>query len=314
MDKINKYTSTGRKLLHHSEMLHLMKNHHRARPLSFQIAPTNRCNLSCVFCSNVKRNKHEDISFPLLARTLEENIPSTHKPTVEWTGGGDPTMYHSINSAIEYVANLGWQQGLITNGVLLRERISQYLLDKLAWVRISMNCLDYVEDIDIPKIKGTLGFSYVINSKTNNLTLKRLKQYAEAYEPSYIRIVPNCQATDEEQIKNNEEYSKLVASWGSPFFYQPKVFEKPIQCWWGWLKPFLLHDGWVYPCSSIILNDEADKHFHEKYRWTKWEDLHKKYYEQMLPFSSEKCHHCVFKTQNDLIEGLINPNGMENFI
>jgi hypothetical protein len=177
-----------------------------------------------------------------------------------------------------------------------------------------MNSLDYVDSIEIPSIKGTLGFSYVMNSETTPDIITRLKQYVNTSNPKYVRIVPNCQATDDEQRRNNDLLSKMVSDWGEPFFYQAKNFERPKNCWWCYYKPYLAQDGWVFPCSSVILNNDADYKFHENYRWCRMEELSKKYSEKMAPFNPERCNHCVFSGQNEIIESLINPDGMEDFL
>ena len=177
-----------------------------------------------------------------------------------------------------------------------------------------MNCLDYMDSLYIPSIKGALGFSYVWNDKTNDNILARLDLYVKKCKPSYVRIVPNCQATDEEQEVNNKVLGARVDSWGDPYFYQAKVFSRPEHCWWGYFKPFILHDGWVYPCSSVVLNLDADKQFHKKYRWVRMEDYPDLVRKKVNPVSTENCNHCVFRAQNDMIDGILYPDGMEDFI
>lgn len=308
----NIFTSTGIKLLSHPQQVAKFMEYKLASPISIQIAPTSRCNLNCCFCSNTNREKHEDLGLDQIQNLLQD-LSVFNLRAVEWTGGGDPTMYHSINEAIEIASDLSLDQGLITNGLEL-SRLSERNLSRLAWLRISMNCLDYVEEIKIPKIKGTLGFSYVWNEKTTGDVLKRFHEHTAKYKPAYVRIVPNCQATDEEQDRNNKVLAGIVGSWGHPYFYQAKRFSKPKRCWWGYFKPFILHDSWCYPCSSVVLNLNADRKFHEKYRWVRMEDLRIIYYRKAVPMSSDNCDHCVFRTQNDIVDGLVNPNGMENFI
>ena len=306
------YTSTGLKLLRHPDVIKKFKETGIATPISLQIAPTSRCNLKCVFCSNVNRDQNEDLNishiFSLVSALLRKGLK-----TIEWSGGGDPTLYPWINDVIEWVAGWGCiKQGLITNGVAL-DHITQENLDRLTWLRISMNCLDYMSGINIPEIKGTLGFSYVINEKTNNLFLQSLYNHVKKYNPEYVRIVPNCQSTAEEQERNNEEYGRMIERWGSPYFYQAKHFSKPERCWWGYFKPFILHDSWVYRCSSVVLNDDAERQFHEKYRWVRMEDLPALYEAPAVPAKTE-CSHCVFRPQNDLIDMLNVENEMEDFI
>jgi MoaA/NifB/PqqE/SkfB family radical SAM enzyme len=232
--------------------------------------------------------------------------------TVEWTGGGEPLLYSRIKVGILSANVLGLKQGLITNGLLLNT-LPEDILSKLTWIRVSMNCLDYVDKITIPKFKGTLGFSYVMNENTTCDTLDSLKRYTSTYLPSYVRIVPNCQATNEVQEENNKAFSNMVEGWGYPFFYQAKHFSTPENCYWGYLKPFVLHNGWVYPCSSVVLNEDSDKSFHSKYQWIRMEDITQLYTSSMLG-SNWGCTHCVFRPQNDLVDSLLNPKGMEDFL
>ena len=306
----NEYTSTGIKLLHHPDVTKLIKTKHKAGPISLQVAPTSHCNLNCSFCSNAKRDKHESLSVDVVCDLLSR-LSHFGLNTVEWTGGGDPTLYENINYVIAYANVLGLEQGFITNGVALY-RVKD--LDSLKWLRISVNCLEYVDDIVIPEISGTLGFSYVWNERTDLKILGRIQRYVDKYKPAYVRIVPNCLASSDEQRINNDKYSELVSQWGPPYFYQRKEFERPDSCWWGYLKPFAHHDGWVYPCSSVVLNSGADGRFHERFRWVRIVDIPKLYNNEMQPVASDECDHCVFKKQNDHVSYLINPTGMENFI
>jgi len=314
MEKENVFTSTGVKLLWHGEVIEQLLLYKTASPITLQVAPTSRCSLNCSFCSNRNRQKHEDLDVLDLYVVVHE-LKNKGLKAIEWTGGGDPTLYKEINECIRFSERLHLDQGLITNGILLNENIEKKSLDFLKWVRISMNCLDYVDSISIPYLNSaTLGFSYVMNDNTNSDVLERLNDHVLHYRPAYVRIVPNCQATDKEQEENNRKYKELVRSWGNPYFYQEKVFEQPKECFWGYFKPFLLHDGYVYPCSSVVLNLGSEERFHEKYRWCRMKELVKKYDEEISPFATTNCNHCVFTKQNNMVTQLLTPTGMENFI
>jgi len=313
MNKLQTFTSTGSKLLNHPLVVQKLKLTHFAIPISIQVAPESRCNLNCSFCSNTRRNKHETLDIDELTHFLLR-MRNIGAKTVEITGGGDPTQYYKINNLITHCHSIMYKVGMITNGVQLRDKVTQHNLDKLAWLRISMNCLDYVGEVDLPRIQGTMGFSYVMNEKTDENVLNRLQEHVLQYKPAYVRIVPNCQSTYDEQEENNKKYSKIISEWGHPYFYQPKTFEQPKKCYWGYFKPFILHDGYVYYCSSIVLNDSAERKFHEKFRWCKMEDLPEKYKSQVIPMIPSSCTHCVFSQQNNIVGGLLNPNGMEDFV
>ncbi len=313
MNKEGVFTSTGDKLIHHPDVISKLKKGY-GTPVSIQIAPTSRCQLQCLFCSNVNRTKHEDLDFDNLCSFISD-MSSLGAKTVEWTGGGDPTLYKEINASIRFAQDLELQQGMITNGLGFAN-IEKELLDILSWVRISMNCLDYIDSVMIPDLseKTILGFSYVMNDNTSNKILVKLQAYVEKYNPKYVRIVPNCQATNEEQEENNDYYSKLIATWGCPYFYQAKVFEKPEFCYWGYLKPFLLHDGNIYRCSSVVLNSDSERKFHETYRWCKMEELYNICRNPIIPYVPERCDKCVFTQQNNLVQEILNPNEMINFL
>jgi MoaA/NifB/PqqE/SkfB family radical SAM enzyme len=306
------WTSTGIKLLQHPGVISRILAQRMAMPISIQIAPTSRCQLNCVFCSNANREKHEDLNPRLIVNTLL-TLNRLGLKAVEWTGGGDPTMYEHISSVIAAADLLDLDQGFITNGVSLKT-LSQKTLSRLKWIRISMNSLDYVPDIEIPKFHGALGFSYVMNEHTTQEVLARIDKYVKKYSPKYVRIVPNCQATELEQEENNENLSRTVSEWGKPYFYQAKTFSRPARCWWGYLKPFLLHDGYVYPCSSVVLNENSGKTFHKTYRWIAAKEISLLYSKNMFPFPTENCSHCVFRAQNDMVDSLLTNTGMENFI
>jgi MoaA/NifB/PqqE/SkfB family radical SAM enzyme len=306
------FTSTGYKLIYHpTAILRAMGGY--GTPVTVQVAPTSRCNLKCVFCSNVNRAA-SDLNFDIIAKALTD-LKQLGTKGVEITGGGDPTLYGDINELIELCLSLNFDVGMISNGILLKSMISEKLLNKLTWLRISMNCLDYVDSVDIPKISGILGFSYVWNVKTTNDVLDKLEQHRKEYLPSYIRIVPNCQCTDEEQERNNEILSDFVYNkMGPDYFYQAKQFGKPKTCYWGYFKPFILHDGFVYPCSSIVLNDSADRKFHESFQWCAIEQLVEKCCKPIKSFNTINCNHCVFCKQNEIIADLLEPMKDKNFI
>ena len=312
MEKEQIFTSTGMKLLYHPKVIISLQKG-KVIPISLQIAPTSKCQLKCVFCSNTNRTKDEDIQWKQLTRFIED-MGILGAKTIEWTGGGDPSLYPEMNGAILYAHIRGYEQGMITNGLGFEHIISS--LGLLKWIRISLNCLDYVDNIEIPKLskKTTLGFSYVMNNKTTEESLLKVQKIVGKYKPEYVRIVPNCQATDEEQKRNNKHYSKVVNKMGHPYFYQAKVFGKPDKCYWGYLKPFVNFDGSVFRCSSIVLNDDAERSFHNKYRWCHISELKNVYNKPIIPYIPDNCNKCVFTKQNNLVDSIIHPNKMENFI
>lgn len=313
MPDLNVYTSTGSKLIHHPDVV---KKWQRGlpTPISLQLGPTSRCNLNCSFCSNVHREVHEDLDFDDLVDFMFRLKFFLGTKTVEITGGGDPTLYPQINELIELINGLGLEVGMITNGTLLKTKIEKECLDMLKWVRISMNSLKYVDHIDIPEIKGTLGFSFVWSNETKLSEFEKVREYVKKYNPKYVRLVTDCLASGEEQKINSLNLSQIASELGSPYMYQSKIFQTPKECWWGYFKPFLLHNGWVYPCSSVVLNNTADRSFHKKFRMVHMDEFADLYDKEIIPFDTQHCDKCVFFKQNDICSKTRNPNEMVNFI
>ena len=92
------FTSTGTKLLKHLDRLREYQEKGVLRPLTLQIAPTDKCNLDCTYCS-VKEREGDEIPFeklmPVIDTFVELGIVSA-----EITGGGDPTLYPNVNELI----------------------------------------------------------------------------------------------------------------------------------------------------------------------------------------------------------------------
>ncbi len=305
MNKEQLYTSTQNKLLHNLDRLREMQKGY-FRPISIQLAPTNKCNLNCVMCSVANRDKSEELSLEQSIKVLED-FKKLGAKTVDLTGGGDPTMYKHINDVIEYAAYNYDGIGLITNGVKL-DNISYKNLSRLTWLRISLNSLDYVEDIklDVPP-NVTLGFSYVITDLSNEEQLDKIAAYANKYNATYVRIVPNCLSI--EDINKSTEMIKPYLEKHQNFFFQQKKYVVPNKCWMGRIKPFVNADGYVYHCSA---NPLIDRKFNSNFTLCHIDDIIKTWeasYGRDISFNTCNCQEgkCFFAEHNNLIGQIISP-------
>jgi MoaA/NifB/PqqE/SkfB family radical SAM enzyme len=312
-EKEQQYTSTTAKLLHNLDRLKEIQEG-IIRPISVQIAPTDKCNLNCIFCSVKNREKNElniEQSFKVI-RTFK----SMGAKTLEITGGGDPTCYENINELIEEASNLGYKIGLISNGVLLNKKITVDNLSTLTWVRISLNSLDYVEDIelDIPT-NVVLGFSYVWNKISNDRLangvdmMQKIEKYREKYGAKYVRVVPDCLADD--VLKERERLQKELKV-GGDYFIQDKEYDLPRRCWLGYIKPFVNSDGFVYHCSA---NPLINRKFNSSFRLCSIDGIEETW-KNIKPFDTGVCKDgkCFFKEHSELIEQVMTKVDHGDFI
>src|SRR3990167_9521490 len=314
MNNLDNYTSTGVKYSRHPQMIKSLRNG-IGRPQSLQVPLTNKCNLKCVFCSVAERELKQQWTYHDLRKAIQAFMKAGIH-TIEFSGGGEPTLHPEFNSITAYANDLGLKLGLITNGLRL-QYIPEYVLKCYDWIRISMVALDYQETIDLPDKfpdNVTIGMSYVVGQKeyqsklnyweNDHLQLMKIAGYAERYNAKFVRIVPECFSDDIEMNELHDQYKDIL----SPFMFQPKRQRQAEYCYMDAVKPWLHVDSYVYPCNSISLNADADRDFAPQYRlchWTEIGEYYKNRGNQSLDVA--KCDRCTFVSNNEIIKELLQP-------
>jgi len=190
MNDLDKFTSTGAKYIHHPQMIESLRNG-IGRPQSLQVALSNKCNLKCVFCSVAERELKQEWDYLELCKAID-SFMSVGIKTIEFSGGGEPTLYPDFRHIVSSCYSRGLKIGLITNGLKLKDY--QEILPFFDWIRISMVALDYQETIDFPDRfpdNVTIGMSYVVGQKeyqgkrtyweSDYGQLMKIRQYVEKY-------------------------------------------------------------------------------------------------------------------------------------
>ncbi|MBN1257820.1 MAG: radical SAM protein [Planctomycetes bacterium] len=128
-------------------------------PISVELSLTNRCNLSCPWCSdsNLRQQAMVDLSYETL-QELVRDLKAHGTKGIVIEGGGEPTLYKHFNELVEFIAAQGLSIGLITNGVLFPYRD---LVKHFSWIRIS---LDASSKENYRECKGKDLFDQVLNN------------------------------------------------------------------------------------------------------------------------------------------------------
>jgi len=303
------YTSSEAKLLHHLDRLQLIQKG-IFKPIMLELAPTNKCDLNCIFCSVANRNRSLELSLNDII-----NAAKTFKHlgllAIELTGGGDPLCHPDIANIVDALSSMRLKLGLITNGLRLNTSLTRWQLRKFEWIRISLNTLDYKKNLhfNIPPMNVTLGFSYVWNSLSTPKKLEQINQYAQKYHAEYVRVVGDC-LSSERIDKARKEVAPLMPKYPH-FFFSMKGYDKPKECWLGYLRPFLNADGYVYRCSA---NPLIERKFHPHFRMCDSSQIICFWKKPAKAFATDKCGLCFFKEQNELLSSIINPTEHPNFI
>ena len=130
--------------------------------INFEIDLTNGCNHRCSFCQwgSYLESNRATLKSKIVLKTLPELINYGTK-AITWTGGGEPTVHKDFFKLLDVAYKLGLDNGLLTNGSLLKEEFDKQLLKQLVFLRISMaggNREAY------KKVQGRDDFDKVINN------------------------------------------------------------------------------------------------------------------------------------------------------
>ena len=130
------------KFILHKDALVKIANREFVPPVNFQIDLTNKCNNRCLWCFydvyplpefTRKQVLDKDKLFAFL-----EDLKVIGGQSIEWTGGGEPTMHPDFVEIVNKARELGFHQAMVTNGKKLSGDIADVVKD-FDWVRVSLN-------------------------------------------------------------------------------------------------------------------------------------------------------------------------------
>lgn len=315
----HRFTSTGIKFWKHRGSLESYRQGTGRTVISTHIAPEGRCNLKCSYCSVSERTLHSTIELPRIQDYVTK-LKGRGLRAVILTGGGEPTLYKQFNELGEWILDQGLELALITNGTQF-QRVSDRVLANLTWVRISMNVFrDWDRKIQVPRERlghaTTVGMSVCYSGENKDPEfLRRVGEIADAHGVSYVRVLPDCMLPQAQLIREHEGLTELFASMrgGGRFFHQFKVHGAPCQstCHQSFFRPYLSEavdpvtgkPGLVFPCDSVVLNDQAQK-FRPRFALCSPEEI-LDYMDGKIaqPFDATvHCAGCVFTRNVDMLD------------
>lgn len=323
----HRFTSTGIKFWKHQESMESYRAGTGRTVISTHIAPEGRCNLTCSYCSVSERTFHSTIELPRIQEYVRK-LASRGLRAVILTGGGEPTLYKPFNELGEWILDQGLELSLITNGTQFR-RVSDRILANLTWVRVSMNNFkDWERKITVPRDRigpnTTVGMSVCYSSENKDPDfLRHVAAKAAEHDVAYVRVLPDCMLPQAELIREHQRLNELFASvpGGERFFHQFKIHGAPCQsrCHQSFFRPYLSEAidpetgkaGLVFPCDSVVLNDQAQA-FRPKYALCAPEDILDYLDGKLLqPFDATRdCTGCVFTRNIDMLDRFVR--GEEN--
>jgi MoaA/NifB/PqqE/SkfB family radical SAM enzyme len=312
------YTSNTAKLLKHLPKLMGMQLG-EVRPVMVHIAPTNICNLECTYCCYGGRNLGDQLTLQQVYSVLAD-FHTLGTKACEWTGGGEPTLWRSLNDAVEIAANYGYRQGLITNGIKFDWFNNFVFLD---WMRVSFHGFNeekgHTIEQNIRRVREyhpDLEISGVyIWTAGSDLVYPNIARFAEKYKIP-TRVTPDLTAGKHNiDIMMNvvgKQVQENPASFTFLSDFNVKTERLHDHCYMHMVKPFVFPDGWVYVCPSIGLSPENQKNVDSPFRVCRIEEI-LPHYRKGVYIRNHDCQFCKYSKQNELIDEILTPVKHEAF-
>lgn len=173
MTQANPYATN--KLAHHPDYVRAFREGRVLAPVQIHLMWQNLCNADCSFCSyrlsNWKNSQLFDdkqhVPWDVMERTLREAAAMGTK-AIELTGGGEPTVYPQYDRGVDLIHELGFDLGIVTNGVTLNAaRVTQLQgVRGWKWARVSIDAgsMDTYCDVRrVPPIQWDRAWAAVVN-------------------------------------------------------------------------------------------------------------------------------------------------------
>lgn len=295
-------------------------------PAHVQIIPTNKCNLSCSFCSCAEEDRSLEMTrseAQLVVATLASEL--TYGVTI--TGGGEPLLYPHLGYLLELLHFEGIKSGMVTNGLLLPKAETRYL-KYLTWCRISQgdDREEWSEEFQqrlAVAIKSTpnvdWALSYVVSPEPNVDKILQLVNFASALGFTHVRLVSDLLKPDQVPMGwLKMELSPLLDRMPVPVIFQSRQEpEKGKDCYICYLKPVITPDMKVYACCGAqYALAKPSKKFPEELCLGSVDDLHQIIKQDShKPFSGAKhCVTCYYGNYNRIIKALMSDTKHQEFI
>ena len=201
----------------------------RKAPIHLQLILSNVCNQKCTFCAyrmegyaSNQRFDHRAMMQVDKAREILSDAAEMGVKSVQFTGGGEPTVHAGLPGLMRHADQIGLDVALVTNCAKISEEVADATM-LATWMRIS---LDAGTPATYSKIRQVPPDSYM---KTLNNVEKIVKKRAESRSAVYIGIgfvvtsdnweeIPSASVAAKECGADSIRFSAAFTTGGDSYF------------------------------------------------------------------------------------------------
>ncbi len=330
------------KIAHRSDVLHGLRKP-QSNPIATQLILSDLCNQDCWYCayrmsgypSNHSfytgselvpldgiqpRNPKRQMSTPKAMEILED-LQAMSVESVEFTGGGEPTIHPDFARIVQDARSRNLEVGVVTNGLKLTEAILE-AMDGISWVRVSIdspNPATYARIrrtgegalarvlTNLGKIRSRhLGVSFIVTTE-NYRQISQFRELIQTINPNIQVRFGDMWGTDPQYY--TPEMLQVIQDQLTPqefrYFQGRKgnQFTSPwySTCWQQRINTYIGANLHVYRCCHYAYNPQGLLGSLETQRFRElWQSLH------LQEFDASTCNSCPFHTKNTFIQYLLS--------
>lgn len=135
----DKYRIDGHKLIYHVRRAADWLDGGNIYPIYAEVSPSGICNHRCTFCGlDFMEYQNRSLDAEMLKERLSE-MGSLGLRSVMYAGEGEPFLHPRMAEIIGHTKKSGIDSALTTNGVLMKESVSEKILGDVEWIKVSIN-------------------------------------------------------------------------------------------------------------------------------------------------------------------------------
>lgn len=317
------------------------------RPLMAVVYPSYVCNHNYPGCSYQELNRKENVFLdPKNFVKLLMSLHSLEVKSLEFSGGGEPTLHLRFCELVERAVDEGFELGLLTNGSLLSGRTAELVVEYFTYIQMSIDASDVrtynqihgpveihefqtilnnLEEViskrNEKKSKLTVG-AKVLVCQTNMNFIEDIINLTKDIGCDYVQFKPLRNAADSllpEQVAIVDDLIKTLQEKYYPFLVcgGAKPAKSKRKCWLSPLHILVDPLGDVYPCFHYEYRKESTRMgnlFKQPLERIWFGQRHK---EVIRDLKVEECnlYNCRWHYYNEIMWQVIKENKMHlNFI